>query len=369
MAKNDVGYEKKSSGRSSGGGGGRGLSWDTWVQRTPKASVKEYLIREMTNERLEAMGNIPPESDLGLSIRTSVRDEVKEEKANKSEFAERWDAKRGANPLRLNKSKVQKVEEASILTEALYAFTKARERENLEEGDILDDPATAVIDGSGWGEEVMGKQEYRKHVNICIDNSGSTHTEATGFCSRTMQEVSENLISILKTVSAKYEGITWGVYSFNRTARNELFYGKEFVSEYNWLSDWAGSHFLIEDPLKVDAQKTNLAPLMEEIYRKESENGLIGEPRLDIILTDGEFENQRDANKAIEWQNRRGGDIYTYVLNVAPELPCDIQLPPQFRVLPVKSISESDGVKQGVDKESLRNVMYSIVMDEMTKTY
>ena len=369
MAKNDVGYEKKSSGRSSGGGGGRGLSWDTWVQRTPKASVKEYLIREMTNERLEAMGDIPPQSALGLSIRNSVREEVKEEKALKSDFAERWDAKRGANPLRLNKSKVEKIEEASILTEALYAFTKSRERENLEEGDILDDPATAIVDGSGWGEEVMGKQEYRKHVNICIDNSGSTHTVATGFCSRTMREVSENLISILKTVSAKYEGITWGVYSFNRVARCELFHGKEFVSEYNWLSDWAGSHFIIEDPLKRDASETRLAPLMEEIYRKESENGLVGEPRLDIILTDGEFENQKDADKAIEWQNRRGGNIYTYVLNVAPEIPSDIQLPPQFRVLPVKSISESDKMKQGVATESLRNVMYSIVMDEMTKTY
>jgi hypothetical protein len=89
---------------------------------------------------------------------------------------------------------------------------------------------------------------------------------------------------------------------------------------------------------------------------------------LDIILTDGEFENQKDADEAIEWQNRRGGDIYTYVLNVAPELPSDIQLPPQFRVLPVQSISESDGIKLGVDTESLRNVMYSIVIDEMTKT-
>ena len=370
MAKNDVGYQKSRGGGGSSyrGGGGRGISWNTWVQKTPKDSVKEYLIREMTNERLEAMGSIPPESDLGLSIRNSVRDEVKDEKANKADFAERWDAKRGSNPLRQNKSRVEKIEEASILTEALYAFTKARERENLEEGDILDDPATAVIDGAGWGEEVMGKQEYRKHINICIDNSGSTHTAATGFCSRTMREVSENLISLLKTVSAKYEGITWGVYSFNRIARCELFYGKEFVNEYNWLSDWSGSFFTVEDPLKKDASETRLAPLMEEIYRKESENGLIGEPRLDIILTDGEFENQKDADKAIEWQNRRGGNIYTYVLNVAPELPSDIQLPPQFRVLPVQSISESDGVKLGVDTESLRNVMYSIVIDEMTKT-
>ena len=52
MAKNDVGYTKTRSSGGSGGGGGRGMSWETWLQKTPKASVKEYLIREMTNERL-----------------------------------------------------------------------------------------------------------------------------------------------------------------------------------------------------------------------------------------------------------------------------------------------------------------------------
>ena len=368
MAKNDVGYSKSRGGGGRSYGGGRGLSMDTWLQRTPKESVKQYLIRETVNERLEAMGDIPPQSDLGLSIRQSVENEVADDKGLKSDFADRWNEKRGSNPLRRNKDKVEKIEEAEILVEALYAFTKAKERENLDEGDILDDPASAIVDGSGWGEEVVGKQEFRKHVNICIDNSGSTHTMATGFCSRVMQEVSQNLIEILKTASQRYEGITWGVYNFNRVAKCELFFGKEWVDEYQYLSDWSGSHFYMDDPLKKDAQKTNLAPLMEEIYRKESENGLIGEPRLDIILTDGEFENQRDANKAIEWQNRRGGEIYTYVLNVAPELPSDIELPPQFRVIPVKSISESDRVKQGVDKESLRNVLYSIVIDEMTKT-
>ena len=369
MAKNDVGYTKSKASRSSrgGGGGGRGMSMNTWLARTPKASVKQYLINEMTNERLEAMGDIPPQSELGLSIRQSVTEEVKGEKNLKQDIADRWDAKRGSNPLRLNKKKVTKLAEAEILTEALYSFTKSKERENLDEGEFLDDPATAVIDGSGWGEEVLGRQEYRKHINICVDNSGSTHTIATGFCSKVLQEVSRSLIGILDTASQQYEGITWGVYNFNKVARCELFYGKDFVDEYRWFSDFYGTYFLIADPLQENASETRLAPLMEEIYEQESKNGLLGEPRLDIILTDGEFENQQDADKAIEIQNRRGGNVYTYILNVAPEIPSDIELPPQFRVIPVKSVSESDGVKQGVDTESLRNVLYSIVIDEMTK--
>ena len=110
----------------------------------------------------------------------------------------------------------------------------------------------------------------------------------------------------------------------------------------------------------------NLAPLMEEIYNKEQEHGLTGEPRLDIILTDGEFESQKDADEAIEWQRKRGGNIFTYVLNVCPEIPSDIKLPPQFRIITVGTITESDQIKQ-VDANVLRNVLYSIVIDEMTK--
>ena len=368
MAKNDVGYTKSRGGSSSGGGGGRGMGWNTWLAKTPKDAVKRFLIRETVKERLESAGNVSPQSDLGLSIRQSVTDEVEDEKGLKSDFAEKWNEKRFGTPLRFSKQKVEKLQEAEILLEALYSFTKAKERENLDEGDFLDDPATAFIDGSGWGEEVVGKQEYRKHVNICIDNSGSTHTRATGFCSGVPQSVAQNLIDILKTASQQYEGITWGVYNFNRVTKCELFYGKEWVDEYNYISDWGGSHFMIEDPLRKDGLKTNLAPLMEEILSKETEHDLINEPRLDIILTDGEFENQKDANKAINWQRQRGGNIFTYVLNVCPELPSDIELPPQFRVIPVGTITESsDQIKQ-VDRDVVRNVLYSIVIDEMTKS-
>ena len=371
MAKNDTGYYKSRSSHSSGGGG-RGKSINTWIAQTPKGSIKQYLIREVVKERLEALGGVPPQSELGLSVRQSVTEEIGDGEGigegTKDDIGMEWfKRQRGGSPLRLNQNKVQKIQEAEILLEALYSFTKAKERENLDEGDFLDDPATAIIDGSGWGEEVVGKQEFRKHVNICIDNSGSSHTDTTGFCGRVLNSVAQNLIEVLKTASQKYEGITWGVYNFNRVTKCELFFGKEWVDEYQYLSEWSGSHFMIDDPLKRDAEKTNLAPLMEEIFNKETEHGLINEPRLDIILTDGEFENQKDADHAIDWQRQRGGNIFTYVLNVCPELPSDIELPPQFRVIPVGTITESDQIKQ-VDTDVVRNVLYSIVIDEMTKS-
>ena len=372
MAKNDTGYTKRRGGGGGGyGGGGRRKTINTWIAQTPKDSIKQYLIREVVKERLEALGGVPPQSELGLSVRQSVTDEIKNGEGigegTKNDIGMEWfEKQRGGSPLRLNQNKVQKIQEAEILLEALYSYTKAKERENLDEGDFLDDPASAIIDGSGWGEEVVGKLEYRKHVNICIDNSGSTHIDTTGFCGRVLNEVSENLIGILKTASQKYEGITWGVFDFNRVAKCGLFFGREWVDEFQYLSDVSGTSYFIDDPLKRDAEKTNLAPLMEEIYNKEQEHGLTGEPRLDIILTDGEFESQKDADEAIEWQRKRGGNIFTYVLNVCPEIPSDIKLPPQFRIIPVGTITESDQIKQ-VDANVLINVLYSIVIDEMTK--
>ena len=366
MAKGDKGYVRKVTKASSySGGGGRGISWNTWLQRTPKNAVKRYLIKEMTDERLDVMG-VPPTSDMGLSIRQSVEEEVNGNKSLKSEIAERWEAKRWGNPLRNNQSKVEFLGEAEILLEALYSATRANERENLDEGEFLDDPVSAVIEGAGWGEEVIAKQDYRKHVNLCIDNSGSTHMAETGFCSGAMNSVFKNLTRVLKGASQKYEGISWGVFDFNRISRCHLFYGKDFIDSWAWLSDMQGTGFMTKDPLKRDAMYTKLAPLMEEIYNKEVENDLIGEPRLDIILTDGEFENQKDADLASEWQRKRGSNVLTYVLNLCPETPSEVQFPPQFRVIPLNCISESDGVKQ-VSNDALRNALYSIVIEEMCK--
>ena len=84
MAKGDYGYSRSSSSRSSssrgyGGSRGRprGQSFDTWLQQTRKNEVKDYLIRDVVKERLEAMG-VEPESEIGLQIREGAREEIKD---------------------------------------------------------------------------------------------------------------------------------------------------------------------------------------------------------------------------------------------------------------------------------------------------
>ena len=378
MAKGDYGYSRSSGSRSSGssrsGGGGRGrsrgLSQDTWLQQTRKDDIKDFLIRDVIKERLEAMG-VEPDSEIGLKISQGARDEITNTKANKSEFADEWHKKRHGNPLRSNAGRVERHEEAEIILEALQSVTRVREKENLDEGEWLDDAVTTLLDNSGgWGDELVGATDYRKHVNICIDNSGSTHTPETGYCSRPMTEVVSSLCDVLSYASDQYPGVTWGVYEFNKTASCKQMHGKEFSSYYNRYSSDSRTNLYLNDPLQENATATNLAPLMKAIFEQEEKEDLLDAPRFDIILTDGEFETQQDADEAASSKARRGNGINSYVLNLCPEAPSEIQLPSQFRILPLNCLFDEEYASKTVkrvDKEALRNALYSIVIDELIK--
>ena len=376
MAKGDYGYKKVSTSGSSyrggGGGGYRGRSYDTVLQQTRKDELQDYLIRETIQQRLSAMGEIDPNSELGLTIKQKAREEVENNGAKKAELMEEWQKKqRGGRPLRVNKDINRLHEEAEIILEALQSVTRVREKENLDEGEWLDDPVTTIIDNSGgWGDELVGASGYKKHVNICIDNSGSTHTPETGYCSRPMKEVVESLCSVLSYASLQYPGVTWGVYEFNKKSRCNQLHGKEFSSYYNRSSFNGRTHLYIEDPLQDESSATNLSPLMEAIYTQEEKEDLLDSPRFDIILTDGEFETQQDADEAANFKARRGNGINSYVLNICPETPSEIELPSQFRVLPLNCIYDEEYASRTVkkvDTEALRNALYSIVIDELVK--
>ena len=376
MAKGDLGYSRSSGrsysggGRSYRGGGGRGQSWETWLQQTRKDIIKNFLIRDVVEEQLEAMG-VPRDSELGLQIQEGARGEIKDKKALKSDIADEWNKKRGGNPLRYNNQRVVRHEEAEIILEALQSVTRVREKENLDEGEWLDDPVTTIIDNSGgWGDELVGATDYRKHVNICIDNSGSTHTPETGYCSRPMTDVVSSICDVLSYASDQYPGVTWGVYEFNKTAKCVQFHGKDYSSYFTRSSSDSRTHLSIFDPLQENATATNLAPLMQTIYGQEEKEDLLDSPRFDIIITDGEFETQQDADEAASFKARRGNGINSYVLNLCPEASSEIQLPSQFRVIPLNCIYDKEynsNIVKDVDKEALRNALYSIVIDELVK--
>ena len=105
------------------------------------------------------------------------------------------------------------------------------------------------------------------------------------------------------------------------------------------------------------------------MYDNEVALGLIGSPRLDIILTDGEFESEADANEAAEWQRKRGAGVTTYVLNLCPdEIDDPVSLPHQFRVIPVVCLTDKywKGGKV-VDQNVLRQTLNRIAVAEVSR--
>jgi len=364
VAKQDQGY-RRSTGSSYSGGGGRGRSLSTYLAQTKKNEVADLYIRTQTSGILDILG-LEDDTDLAVSIKQMFKDDVADSKTNKAELGEGYiSARNDGYQARRGKEEIAHAQAAEALLGALYAATRMRERADLDEGDVLDDPATALIDGGGWADEAAGRLEVKKHVNIGIDNSGSTHMPETGYCSGAMQAVAGNLARVLFAAASTYPGITYDGFSFNRitiqeTGRPGRAYREGLTREY-----FAGVS--VDDPLKRDAVETNLAPLIEAMYKNEEELGLIGQPRLDLILTDGEFESDADAQAAAEWQRLRGPGVTSYVLDLCPgEIENPVELPHQFRVIPLQCLIDEFGAK-AIDHDVLRQSLIQIATEEVTR--
>jgi hypothetical protein len=366
MAKLDHGYSQTRT-TSSGGRGGRGVSIETYLSQSKKAEVADLYIRTATRGILSVLGIDPDnDTDLAMKIRKGVRDSVTKDKMTKKDLGAGWtSATQDGNQASRRQQKIEHNQAAETLLNALYSATRMRERTDLEDGDLLDDPASLLTDGDGWGEEATGRLEVRKHVNLAIDNSGSTHMPETGYCSRAMSNVADNLLRVLFDSASTYPGITYDGYSFNRIAR--IHTGRFAREQRAALVRNYFAGVIVADPLRRDAIETNLAPLIEEMYRNEDRQGLIGSPRLDIILTDGEFESETDADEAAEWQRKRGPGVTTYVLNLCPgEIDDPVSLPHQFRVVPVDCLVDEYGSK-AVDQDILRQTLNRIAVAEVSR--
>ena len=366
MAKNDAGYSKVSSGTSSYSSGGRGMSEKTFLKQTTKKEFTDMYIRTRVRGILDPLRQ-HENKDLRMQIVKLAKDELKG--MTKAEIDQLWESARKANSEDANQGYVAAVDKltlksASVLLDALYSATKAKERTDLDDGELLDDPVNLIVDGQGWGDETKGRLEVRKHLNLAVDDSGSTHMPETGFCSEAMNRIANSLMQQLWTVGKQYPYLTYDAFTFNRiTQQHTGEYGREARMEmaFKYLQD-----IRVDDPLKRDAIQTNLAPLLEQMYNNEVRRNKIGEPRIDIILCDGEFESARDFKKAVEWQRRRGPNVTTYVLNLVPEeMDNNLPLPHQFRVVPVNCIADRNGRKV-VNEQILAQVLNQIVLQEVS---
>ena len=342
MAKNDQGYSKsrgRSSSSRSGGRSRRSVSKSTYLSETKKDEVADLYIRTIEKGILDVLQQGENE-DLAVKIREEAQKDI--DGKTKSEIVDMYQIaqeEQDTFPGYMAWSDLRHLKSAEMLLDALYSATKAKERADLDDGDLLDDPVNLIVDGDGWGEVNQAKPQVHKHVNIAVDDSGSTHTAQTGYCHNALTTVASNLMDVLHTAGKTYDYVTYDAFTFNRiTEQHTGSRGREQRAEKAY-AQLQGIY--TEDPLKRDASKTFLAPLLESFYENEVRRNKIGEPRIDLILTDGEFESIRDMNKAVEWQRKRGPNVTTYVINVWPENTDEdlIPLPHEFRVVPVHCIT------------------------------
>ena len=209
MAKNDAGYQKASRGGGSSrglGGWGRERSHETYLRETKKKDLTDFYIRTRRDGILDPLGQEDNE-DLAMQIVKLAKEEIAG--MTKAEIDKLWESAKDDSSEDRSQAynaerRAERLQSASVLLEALYSATKEKERADLDDGDLLDDPVNLIVDGEGWGEETKGRLEVRKHVNIAIDNSGSTHMPETGFCSRAMHTIATNLMNELYTVGETY---------------------------------------------------------------------------------------------------------------------------------------------------------------------
>ena len=375
MAKQDQGYSRSS--RSSSGGWGRSRSTETVIREARKDELVDIYIRQAKRGILDVLGlhsGDPDYDDIAGVIEQDVRQDIADGKMTKKDIYKAAAEEQNSNRDALlqgymAKQDVGKLQSASVLIDALYSASRIQERNDLDDGDMVDDPVSMLVDGGGWGQESPGRLRIHKHVNIAIDNSGSTHTEATGYCSQALERVANALIRVLYTAASAHPGVSYDGFSFNKIAECHTgILGKELRAEQVRQQL---QQIEVDDPYVVNARETNLMPLIRRMHENEVRRGLIGQPRLDIILTDGEFESDEDAQAAAEWQRKRGPDVTTYVLNICPEDMEDrVALPHQFRVIPVECIEEpaTEGrwySRKTVNDDILRQVMTRIVVAEV----
>lgn len=362
----------KSSSRISGGPRGRprGLSWDTWTATSNKDTIKFELAQTVADTRIEMLG-ITHDSDEARLIHAAAENDVRNKNISKSELSRELQRVVGYNPLRYAAMRHKRLASANTLLNALYSFNRPKTLFGLDDGDYMEDYVDILTGGDGWAKEVPLRKGYRKHVNIAVDNSGSTFTKEMKYCSATMKSVSNSLLDVLTIAADTYPGITWGGWEFNKGSEEIQIFGKNInLSTFQKFinANEPATIFWRNEPTKEEASETRLAPLLEKILLMEQKHNLIGEPRLDIIIADGEFENQEDADLAGEFQRRRGPGVTTYILNLCLGSSTDIKLPTLFREVPLGIINSND-THSFIKDEDLRTAMNSIIISEMTKDY
>jgi len=227
--------------------------------------------------------------------------------------------------------------EADFLSEFALSLRR-KERIGLADGAWIEEPDRLYSDGCVFGEEAKSVQ-LKLQIALCIDVSASTYNNNVAHMIG--QAVIGLDMAIRRAAMDLPEGaITYQVFAFNRnTYRVSQADVKNFAVTEDGCFKWgyftttiqgrryehqtsqALNTLILKSKLtklphieyEDDWMETYLFPLFLEIKKWEGEND--ANIKLDIILTDGQFDDADDIHKADMVQDRRDGKITTIVLN------------------------------------------------------
>lgn len=263
----------------------------------------------------------------------------------------------------------------------LHAVMRHKVRNGLHEGDWVEDPVRIYFDGGVFAEQVKKSSDIKLQVALCIDVSKSTYTNGVAAkigaaivgidktirkaaaelpegaltykvfaFNRNTYRVSDDQVienfdlrskSVDKTTKEVkiQEDVTikWGTYTIlalNPRVKQEddgweqvvLKSGATAYRQSGLTRDAVNALIRQCNQLGVVCKaayednwsETLVTPLFTAIEEWEREDGDHSAYRIDIILTDGEWDNKADIIEASKVQERRNGHLTTFMLNFLP---------------------------------------------------
>lgn len=233
------------------------------------------------------------------------------------------------------KAEVQQDQTANIevgdFISELATAVRYRASHSLHEGDWLEEPERAFTDGRAFAQEVAVAAEARLQVTLSLDASssmwGNLIMGSAGMAMVAMDRMIRKALADLPEGTVRY-----APFIFHSTAhRSPAAYLRSYTARlvknqkgnFTTLMPTTPSAEQLEEAKEQEGfcpwfrmydADTKVAPLFEAIKEWE-EDGDPDAVRLDIVITDGVFDDADDVARASRIQEERNGRLITVMLN------------------------------------------------------
>ena len=310
MASGDIKF-RRSGGRSSGWTKSDQRRYDARLRRENAAAEKARIDRHMMlakmteDQRQEFLAGERAEVRRKLQERLLAdQDLERRRKIARKEYDERLQSL--INDARLL---------AGHIRSDIATVVSQRERYDLDDGDWLDNPVSALTEGVGFGEVYSAKSGVKLQINLALDISNSMYYNGLASAAveafRTLYWALDIASTELPDGALRLVAWLWAgdrdgkrvtrLYDDSDRAKNDVRGAMAALPAPDSVHGWTG-------------EDTWIYPLLKELEKADDDDNV----RLDIVITDGVLEHATDSRKGDVIQERRNGNLQTVVLNFVP---------------------------------------------------